>query len=70
MFPVATGRRPAILDLSSPEITMDELAVLAQTMRNAQYDVEATSASVLWVDITLLRLEVRAEFLKRYVQRP
>jgi hypothetical protein len=63
-----TGRAPAVLDLSSPEITIGQLAQFALMMRNAQYDVEAAGASDLWADTVMLRTEVRAAFLKRYLR--
>jgi hypothetical protein len=69
-FPDNAGRRPAILDLSSPEISITELAALTHKMRNAQHEVEYAGRSALWTEITLLRYEVRAEFIRRYLQKP
>jgi hypothetical protein len=67
-FPDATGRS-AVLDLSSSEL--HELATFTAMMRRAQQDVELSHGpGRLWYEVTVLRLEVRAEFIKRYLQRP
>jgi hypothetical protein len=69
-FPDTTGRS-AVLDLSSSNLTMLELATFTAMMRRAQQDVEISHGpGRLWYEVTVLRLEVRAEFIKRYLQHP